>query len=372
MPQRKQISFERLLLDLYGALEPSGSWTPFLSGLSEAMNAAACTLILRLPGPGDRGELYSVNTDLAFENTYREMQSRDDPFNDMPSGVPCALADVISPEALRASAFYRDLLAPDGTTDILALNILTTSTRPVILRLSRRDASTPFGVLEKSLLSRLLPYLSSAFAIHAQRRQLLLEREAHIGALDQLAFGLVILDERGAIVRINEHAQQLLDRSRLLRVEGGRLRGPSAAASGGRRLEDAIQAMHTAAEGERQFLRVTDAEAGEFVQILLRPITPPGPRDSRAPCGVAIFLNDELRNRDVYLGRFGQLYSLSRAEIALIDELLQGSSIATAADKLGISENTARTQLRSVFSKTNVHRQAELIRLVLTSLAIIA
>ena len=57
---------------------------------------------------------------------------------------------------------------------------------------------------------------------------------------------------------------------------------------------------------------------------------------------------------------------------SLIDELLQGSSIAIAADKLGISENTARTQLRSVFGKTNVHRQAELIRLVLTSLAIIA
>lgn len=87
---------------------------------------------------------------------------------------------------------------------------------------------------------------------------------------------------------------------------------------------------------------------------------------------MAVFLNDELRNRDVYLGRFGQLYGLSPAEIALIDELLQGSSIAVAADKLGISENTARTQLRSVFAKTNVHRQAELIRLVLTSLAIIA
>ena len=63
---------------------------------------------------------------------------------------------------------------------------------------------------------------------------------------------------------------------------------------------------------------------------------------------------------------------LGQLETRLIDELLQGSSIAIAADKLGISENTARTQLRSVFSKTNVHRQAELIRLVLTSLAIIA
>jgi DNA-binding CsgD family transcriptional regulator len=43
-----------------------------------------------------------------------------------------------------------------------------------------------------------------------------------------------------------------------------------------------------------------------------------------------------------------------------------------AAVALGISENTARVQLRSVFTKTDTHRQADLMRLVLTSLAIIA
>ena len=53
-------------------------------------------------------------------------------------------------------------------------------------------------------------------------------------------------------------------------------------------------------------------------------------------------------------------------------ELLDGLSIIEAATELGISENTARVQLRSVFTKTGTHRQADLMRLVLTSLAIIA
>jgi len=371
MPQRSVISFERLLLDLYGALEPGGSWTPFFANLAATMNLEACTLILRLPGPGDRGELYSWNTVRALEDVYRDAQYRDDPFRGMPPGVPCSLADVISPAALRESAFYRELLEPDGTTDILALNVLTTGPHPAILRLSRRQQDNPFGLPEKSLLIRLLPYLANAFALHEQRRRLLLERSAHLGALDQLAFGLVIVDEFGVVVRVNEQAQQILDRSRLLRIEDGQLRGGAAEADSPR-VETVIAAMHQAADGERQFLRVTDPGAGEYVQMLFRPILPPQPRDPEAPCGVAVFLNDERRNRDIFLGRFGQLYGLSPAEIALIDELLQGSPIAVAADKLGISEHTARTQLRSVFAKTNVHRQAELIRLVLTSLAIIA
>ena len=366
----RPVSFETLLLDLYGALEPRGSWAPFFSSLCETMHLEACTLILRMPSLNDRGELYSFNTDLAYEDVYRTVQYRDDPFREMPADVPCSLADVISPEALRRSSFYRELLEPDGTTDILALNVCTGS-HPAILRLSRRQPRNPFGLLEKSLLTRLLPHLSTAFKVHEQRRRSSLERSAHLGALDQLAFGLVIVDENGVIVRVNETAQRLLDRSRLVRIEDGQLRD-SAAVEGASQLADAIAAMHHAAEGERQFLRLVDPEAGEYIQMLLRPITTTDPRGPEAPAAVAVFLNDEVRNRDIYLGDFGQLYGLSPAEVALIDELLQGSSIAVAAEKLGISENTARTQLRSVFAKTHVHRQAELIRLVLTSLAIIA
>lgn len=282
MPQRSTISFECLVLDLYSALEPGGSWAPFLERLCGAMRLEAGTLILRLPSPGDRGELYSWNVVTAFEEVYRSQSYLDDPFRDMPIGVPLSLADVISAEALHASSFYRELLQPDGTTDILALNIPAGDAHPAVLRLSRRRPEDPFGLPEKSLLMRLLPYLSNAFVLHEQRRRLLLERAAHIGALDQLAFGLVIVDERGGIVRVNEHAQRLLDRSRLLRADGGRLRGPGPSArSSGQQVEDIIAAMHHATEGERHFLRLTDTDAGEFVQMLFRPITPPA-RATRA------------------------------------------------------------------------------------------
>jgi len=59
-------------------------------------------------------------------------------------------------------------------------------------------------------------------------------------------------------------------------------------------------------------------------------------------------------------------------ELELVAELLDGVSIVEASGALGISENTARAQLRSVFNKTGAHRQADLTRMVLTSLAIIA
>jgi DNA-binding CsgD family transcriptional regulator len=303
------------------------------------------------------------------------MQYRDDPFSEIPPGVPCSLNDVISTEDLHRSSFYQCLLAPDGTTDVLALNVVMHGTHVAYFRLSRRQADNPFGVLEKSLLTRLLPYLSNAFQLYEQRRRLLLERAAHIGALDQLAFGLVIIDEHGYIVRVNETAQKLLERSTLLSISDNRLRGPSPDKNvvNGSRVEAILEGLRQSHAPERiQFLRLIDASAGEFLQLLFKPIATPAVLHSASRCGVAVYLNDEVRNRDIYLGRFGQLYGLSPAEVVLLEELLQGSSITIAADKLGISENTARTQLRSVFSKTNVHRQAELIRLVLTSLAIIA
>jgi DNA-binding CsgD family transcriptional regulator len=52
--------------------------------------------------------------------------------------------------------------------------------------------------------------------------------------------------------------------------------------------------------------------------------------------------------------------------------LIEGDSVARAAQALGISVNTARTQLKSVFAKTGCNRQSDLIRVVLTSPAYLA
>jgi DNA-binding CsgD family transcriptional regulator len=55
---------------------------------------------------------------------------------------------------------------------------------------------------------------------------------------------------------------------------------------------------------------------------------------------------------------------LSAAEARLVSALSGGGTLVDAAEKLGISPNTAKTQLASAFSKTGTTRQSELISLV--------
>jgi DNA-binding CsgD family transcriptional regulator len=63
------------------------------------------------------------------------------------------------------------------------------------------------------------------------------------------------------------------------------------------------------------------------------------------------------------------LFGLTPAEARLAIRLSRGASLAAVADSHNISQHTARAQLKSVFAKTGVSRQAELVRLVLKSVA---
>ena len=64
-----------------------------------------------------------------------------------------------------------------------------------------------------------------------------------------------------------------------------------------------------------------------------------------------------------------QLFNLTPAETGLAIELANGFSLEEAAENLNIRRNTARAHLRSIFSKTGVRRQTELVRIILNSVA---
>ena len=55
---------------------------------------------------------------------------------------------------------------------------------------------------------------------------------------------------------------------------------------------------------------------------------------------------------------------LTGAEARIAIEIASGSSLAQAAEKLGIGYETARSQLRAVFAKTDTHRQSQVATLI--------
>ena len=62
--------------------------------------------------------------------------------------------------------------------------------------------------------------------------------------------------------------------------------------------------------------------------------------------------------------RLSVAFGLTQAEAKLATQLGIGIGIDAAAVSLGVSRETARSQLKAVFAKTNTRRQAELAALV--------
>jgi DNA-binding CsgD family transcriptional regulator len=60
-----------------------------------------------------------------------------------------------------------------------------------------------------------------------------------------------------------------------------------------------------------------------------------------------------------------RLLGLSLSETKLACALVAGDSLGTAAQRLGVQEQTARTYLKHIFEKTETNRQAQLVQLML-------
>ncbi|MGE8321861.1 MAG: helix-turn-helix transcriptional regulator, partial [Pseudomonas sp.] len=82
---------------------------------------------------------------------------------------------------------------------------------------------------------------------------------------------------------------------------------------------------------------------------------------------VVVYVRDAVGKSLASSGVTSQLYHLTPAETGLALELANGLSLEEASERLNIRRNTARAHLRSIFSKTGVRRQTELVRIMLNS-----
>ena len=172
-------------------------------------------------------------------------------------------------------------------------------------------------------------------------------------ALDWLSCGVVIVDEKVRPIFANRAALALIDKGRFPLSRKATVHRPDPIEG----IRQAIAALH-----------------GAYATVSCRVGDPPLictvaslPRSSAKRRGRAIlFVTDPEQTRTTRLADVAGL-GLTRAEAAFAVEFANGSSLQTCADRLGISVTTAKTHLRRIFEKTGACRQAELMRLILTS-----
>jgi DNA-binding CsgD family transcriptional regulator len=87
------------------------------------------------------------------------------------------------------------------------------------------------------------------------------------------------------------------------------------------------------------------------------------------PIAAVAFINDPVRPQRPAQQVLRALYGLTPAECRVALLLSDGHAPRKIANMVGVTDNTVRSQIKSIFAKTGVKRQVELIRLLLNNLA---
>ena len=199
------------------------------------------------------------------------------------------------------------------------------------------------------------------------------ERTLFSHVMDSLYVGVVILDHAGKVIRMSETAKRLLEARDGLQLRAGRLRANMTTED--RDLQKFIRGALEPAGDERNVvprgLSLTKQSGLRNLGVIVRPIRSSQDSAAAASSAVAVYIRDQEANQKVEGELVRQIFDLTPAEAAVVRQLTAGFSLEDAASSLDISRNTARAHLRSIFSKSGITRQSELVRLVLNSAVIL-
>ncbi len=391
MPAPEQSwDFEPRLDELIGLLYEGPleerPWRSALPLLRELADVQVVSLVLRPPAEGDRGvilnclrpddgerdPLSSVGDPSDWELTaYREQFFALDPFVNLSLDTVVTLDDLLPGDELTRSDYYKHYLAPTGLFHILGLDTEEPDGMLARLRVSRRRDEPGFGERERNLVQRIAPHLNRAIRLYARLSRTTSERDLYAGAVDQLAVATIILDEKGRLLNTNAVARAMLAEADGLGLHDHRLHIDGRDIN--RELQDALQTIIEAQQrGESSVvraLRIPRSSGRSDLGLVIRPV--PGSEwgeGQASPCA-AVFISDPDLRESASQATLGELFGLTPAEANLAILLSRGLSLAEASETQNISQHTARAQLKAIFSKTGVSRQAELVRLVLKSVA---
>jgi DNA-binding CsgD family transcriptional regulator/PAS domain-containing protein len=345
---------------IYDAAMSFDAWPDALAPLADAFGARDAAL--GAMAPHGIPWLFAPRTDPEYLRIYAEAYH---PLNDVwhritrrGVGRPATDAMVMPRDELVRSTYHNEWARPQGYSTVLGGMILEEHGWRTVLML---PGHAEFGRDELQLLHLLTPHIRRAVRLNNRLGLGDVSATATARLLQEMPAAAFLLDSDGRVSFANAAAEDLFRDGRKLRLVQGRLAANRPEDTS--RLAKMIAACARRRPSGDDTLRLVPPSGPELVlQILpIRPETPllaPG-----MPVAIGF---DATRPTPVDAAQRLRLkYRLTAAEAAFALEIAKGDGKLAAAGRRGVSYATARTHLSRIFEKTGVHRQAELVRLVL-------
>ena len=258
-----------------------------------------------------------------------------------------------------------------ASTDLVILLFEEAGGMRAWLTLARNSTQPPFTATDCTFLRSLTPHFTGALRTFSALKTAELERDVYRTALEGLACGTLLLDQSGRIVRADAAATRLLERDTALSIADFRLR--AADRTDDSELREAIlAAVRDSSNESPAYSRAIRLSTCTHLTLLVRSLAPSASSANKRAVAAVVYLSDTQAASTASAQRLIDLFDLNATEAALALQLVQGRTLAQAARQMHLTEQTARTYSKRIFAKTGTHRQADLVRLILTSVAHLA
>jgi DNA-binding CsgD family transcriptional regulator/PAS domain-containing protein len=376
--------YDKLIGLIYQGPLEARPWQSALPVLRDMLDSQVASLVLRPPSdqdkgvilnsvrpkPGDSGDTLADPEDWQSAS-YREEFFSLDPFVNLPPDKVVALEDMLPDKELVNADYYRHYLEPVELFRILGVDTEEPGGMLARLRFSRRREEPRFSESERKLLELITPHLRRAIQIYATLNRTTSERDVYAGAVAQLAVASIILDEQARVLSANPVAQALLDQDDGLTLKGQRLHieGRDINKELQQAVSSIVLAQHQGHPSVVKALRVPRSSGRSDLGLVVRPVPVSEWSEGQSSPIAVVFVSDPDLHESASRQTLADLFELTPAEANLAILLARGLSLAEVSEAQSISQHTARAQLKSIFAKTGVSRQAELVRLVIKSVA---
>jgi DNA-binding CsgD family transcriptional regulator/PAS domain-containing protein len=341
---------------IYAAALDPAEWSGVAAALETRFRGAASIFEQEAGSPSIGAVAQSGFDDDAVES-YRAHFYRVNPLipraRGLAPGAIGAHSDLMPTEALERSEYGADWMRPQRLLHGLGALFRPEGGVMTAICLMRPPAAGDYDAAERRAFAEIVPHLDRACRIVRRAGAGAIAAAAGRQALERLGMAAVLFDRRGRVLDANPAGEALLGR-----------RAPDRSLAAGPGFEALQRALRTVAD-TRQSRPVTLplGPGGSPAEASLLPVS--APLAFGMAQGAALLLVRHAPEAAPALAGLGAAFGLTPAELRLLEALAAGETLAGYGSRVGISRNTAKSQLSALFQKTGTSRQAELVRFAL-------
>jgi DNA-binding CsgD family transcriptional regulator/PAS domain-containing protein len=272
-------------------------------------------------------------------------------------------AELVPEPEIFGTELYNDWLRPTGIFDLVGGSVALETGDVGLVGIHRTADAPRFDQADRHWMEHFLKHFGRALDLQNRLGHTEHRLNVALEALELLDVGVVVVNARALVIYANGAAEQLLGRSQGIVLDHKVLSAVDSAQDAN--LKRMIQGASLGAVGKSisagGLIAVPRADAAPLT-LLVCPLSPNFIRFGSNEPVAMIFLGDSEANRRLPQAVLTKLYGFSATEGHLACALLAGQTIQGYAARAGVTANTARSQLKSMFAKTGHSRQAALIR----------